>query len=100
MISLGLAYWRVGKRALFVEVRIEDAHLGDLRDWQLTANCSAPHSLRCRSVVKTEGAFAIGSYVGMQPGDPVLRIAIDDVSTQLGATLIQRDMKTVWKLSF
>jgi hypothetical protein len=81
MISLGLAYWRMGKRALFVEIRIEDAYSGDLRDGQLAANCSAPHSLRCRGVVKTEGAFAIGSYVGVQPRDPVFRIAIDDVST-------------------
>src|SRR5882757_2216362 len=94
--------WLIGEwtKALFVEVRIEDTNLGNLRDWQLAANRRAPHSLRRRSVVKTKRTFAIGSYVGVQPGDPVFRIAINDVSTQLGAGLIERDVKTVWELSF
>src|SRR5258707_8263181 len=100
MISLGIGLCAGGQEFLFVEVRIEDTNLGDLGDWQLAANRSTPHSLRRRAVVKTEGAFAIGSYVGMQPGDAVFRIAIDDVSTQLRAGLIERDVKTVWELSF
>jgi len=70
-----------GQKLSFVEVRIEDTNLGYLRDWQLAANRSAPHGLRRGSVVKTKGAFAVGSYVGVQPRDPVFRVAVDDVST-------------------
>ena len=60
----------MNKKSSFVEVRIEDAHLGDLRNGQLAANGSAPHSLGRRPVVKTEGAFAIGGDVGVQPVTP------------------------------
>src|SRR5437016_9320192 len=84
---------------LFVEVRIEDPNLGDLRDRQFVAGRGTAHGLGRRPVIDAEGALAIGRDVGMQPRNTVLRVVVDDLAAKTRAALVLRDAEAVRKLS-
>jgi len=72
-------YWVVlCAGALFVEVRIKNANLRDLRDGQFVTRGGATDGFGSGPVIDAEGPLTIGGNVGMDPGDAILGIVVDD----------------------
>jgi len=67
---------------LFVEIRVEDANLGDLRDRQFVTGRGTADCLRRGSVEDAEGALSIGRDVGMNPRNAILGVVIDDFAAR------------------
>src|SRR5712671_482742 len=85
---------------LSVEIGIEYADFGDLRDGQLVAGRRAPDSLWRRSVVDAVTAPAVGRDIGMDPGHAILGVVFDDLPAQAGTRLVLRDVEALGKFSF
>src|ERR1700722_10982599 len=83
-----------------VEVRIKDANLGDPRDRQFVTGRCAADGRRRGPVVDAERMLAIGCDVGMDPGNAVLGVLVDDLTAETRAVVILRDAKAVRKVSF
>jgi len=84
---------------LVVEVRIEDANLGDPRDRQPVSCRGVTHRLRTGTVVDTVGPHPIRRDVGMHPSDAILRIVVDHRAAETCSRLFRRDFQAFWKLS-
>ena len=84
---------------LSVEVRIEDANLGDSRDRQLVTGRGAAHGLRRGPVIDAERMLAIGCDVGMYPRNTVLGVVVDDLTAKIRAALVLRDAEAIRKFS-
>src|ERR1700733_14972435 len=89
-----------GSSPLFVEVRIEYANLGNLRNRQLVAGRGPADGLRRGAVINAESTLAIGRDVGMNPGDAVLDVVVDDLAANSRTVLVQRNAEAVRKVSF
>jgi hypothetical protein len=88
------------RTGLFVEVRIENPNLGDIPHGKLAAARRAANRFRGGSVVHTETLFLVGTYVGVNPRDLVREVALDDRQACFGTGIIDRNQKSIRKLSF
>src|ERR1700682_4642832 len=89
-----------GSGRLFVEVRIEDANLGDLRDGQLVADRGTADGLGCGPVADAKGTLAIGGHVRMNPRDTILGVVVDDCTAKFRAVFALRDAEAVREIAF
>jgi len=78
--ALPTGMWPVlfpGSAWLCVEVRVEDANLGDLIDWQRIAQRGLANRFGTGRVVDAERAGFVLAYERADPGDALLGVALD-----------------------
>src|SRR5580693_2085864 len=86
--------------SLPVEIRIQDAYLGDGRNRQSVPKRSPAYRLGRGTVIDAEGALTIGRDVRMNPCHPILGIVIDDLPAKIRSRLVLWDVEAVRKFAF
>src|SRR5436305_522462 len=86
--------------SLPIEVRIEDADLGNAIDRKVTSSCALPDRFRGGSVVDAIGLLFVLADIGMDPGDLLLGVVAHDRETELRSHLVHGNDQSCWEGSF
>src|SRR5262249_55153869 len=80
---------------LEVEVRVEDANLGDVLDGKVVSLRGLPDRLGIGSVVDAEHLLSVFAHVRVDPGHSLSRIPLDDFEALFRALGVDRSPEPV-----